>query len=169
MELTATGSVWNEIQLNQQPFTLHFALTGGTAVTAGCDSWQMGATISDFSAVIGGQAFAAPSSFLANLTTSPYPTCSGPQQIEITNATGPQDASNWLTLNYAQTSDPSQHFTFTGNIGGWYVASSNYTISNGPTAAPEIGIPEPSTLALFAGALAILLAHRRSGWRFRRR
>ena len=72
-------------------------------------------------------------------------------QVQITSA---KDSS--LDIQYWQTSDPAQHSTFTGNVGNWYIASGNYQIGNGPTAAPELSVTEPSMLALFACAMLVL-------------
>lgn len=159
MQLTATGTVINFSQGTESPFTMTFNLAGGVSQSAGCDTTLMNAQVTDFSAVIGGQAIAAPTSFLGNMSVSPYPTCSGPQQVEITNATGPQDASNWLTLSYANNpASPGAHSTFTGSVNGYYIASASYQVT--PTAAPELSLSEPSGLVLMACALAILLGRK---------
>lgn len=154
MELTATGTAVNFGQGTEVPFTIQFDLAGGSLTTAGCDSALMGASITDFSAVIGGTQFAAPSSFLANLTSSPYPSCTSATQMEFTSTT-PN-----VTLSWQDYANPAQHGTFTGNVGQYYIGSGNYSISGGATQAPELSVTEPSGLILLAGAMAILLAHR---------
>jgi len=135
--LTVTGTALNSSTWIASPFSMHFTLSGGTAYSAGCDSWLMGAAVTGFSAEVGNNALALPSSFLANITTTPWPCGSGDVYGELVGGPLTLESQGALLTDHARL--------FDGNVGAWYIQTAQLTLVD-----PPAGVPEPGLLLLLA-------------------
>lgn len=138
MQISITGTVLNPQTDVPSPFALSFSISGGTLETGGCDSFLMGAQISGFSGEIGNNNLEIPADFLANVTASPYPTCTS--QI-YGNLIGGGLTLESKGVMFAPGS------TLTGEIpyyGYWQIRDAAFTMTS---------VPEPAPLALMMAGL----------------
>jgi hypothetical protein len=167
MEVSITGTALNPQTFVASPFAMTFDIAGGTSLAAGCDSYLMGASVTNFSAEIGNNVVQLPASFSANLTSTEYPSCaSGDVYGELVAALG--NAPAFLTLQSQGPLLTDRVRVFDGNLGAFYIQSAQLTLVPDAPVFQAVAVPEPSSLTLLALGVAMAVA-RRSGARIAER
>jgi hypothetical protein len=127
------------------PFSMSFDFTGGVYSQAGCDSWLMNGTVSQFSLTLSSGRIADPTQFSANYTRTPFP-CGSTVYAGL-----------WSDHFYLQSTGElfSTGSTLNGSFGTWGFRDAQFTVQTTPD--PPVSTPEPSLFALIASAYVAML------------
>jgi hypothetical protein len=150
MDVSITGTALAFRSNSAAPFSMQFDISGGIAKSWPCDSQLLLASVTNFTAEIGGVHQDLPSAFTANVVTAEYPCGSAVSFGEFVS-------DPMILETYQSPVLIDNAHLYDGSIGSWHIATATLTIL---PADPPSAVPEPSSLALLALGLAAVLAVR---------